>query len=278
MKDLIKLYSFYSVHKTEDEKAICDWICGKLTALKVPHQRIGNTIYSFTKDNTVMLSAHLDQVATNGKAVHFYKKDGFILAYNDRWQRTSLGGDDKNGVWIILKMLEKGYKFDFIISEGEEVGCVGIKKVEPFLPLSTAEICLVLDRKGHGDILNKGGTTNYCDALATNLKNYLQNGYQVTTGTVSDTQTICRFIESVNMSVAYYNPHLSSEYTDFTRLEEIASDIEYVLSGDFTHYPASPEDYTPQVVTYNYNYNKNKSKLSVDDDDYYDQLFGKGGY
>ena len=243
MKDLVKLYSIHSVSGTEGEKEICDWLCSWLDEREYSYVREGNTLYHIA-DNDVMLSAHLDQVKTNGRAAHIYKEDSYILAYNDKWQRTSLGADDKNGVWLILKMLEEyGENFDWIISESEEIGCVGIKKIETELANSIADFCLVLDRKGGYDILNKGGGTNYCQALAHNLKNFLNDGSDVATGTYSDTQTISKYIESVNMSVSYFNPHSSTEYTDYDRLLEIKENIFRILSEPFVHYPSVPEDY-----------------------------------
>ena len=248
MRDLIKLYSFYSVGHTEGETQICDWLCNRLEEMEVEYKRDGNTLYHITEDNDVMLSAHLDQVATNGPAVHFYKtEDNFIYAYNKNWQRTSLGADDKNGVWIILKMLEAGHRIDFVISECEECGGDGIRKVENLLPASGANFCVVLDRQGNYDILNKGGSTVYCQALAHNLRNYWDNYYEVVTGGVSDTQTICKYIESVNMSVAYHEPHRATEHTDYDRLIEIKDDIAIMLEG-FVHYPSKPSDYTPKPV------------------------------
>lgn len=252
MKDLIKLYSIYSVAGTAGEKEICDWICTKLEEMQQDYKRDGNTLYHIAQGNTVMLSAHLDQVDTNGQAVHLYKTDDdFIYAYNKDWQRTSLGADDKNGVWIILKMLETGHSFNWVISEAEETGCNGIRKVESLLKDTDTEYCVVLDRKGNTDILNKGGGTNYCQALAYNLKNFLQNDYTVETGGLSDTQTICKYIESVNMSVAYFNPHHADEYTDWQRLKDIKEDIEFMLEN-FVHYPSKPEDYTPKLVKIDY--------------------------
>lgn len=252
MKDLIKLYSFYSVSKTDGEKAICDYICSELDKLGVSYKRISNTIYNLSKDNKVLLSAHLDQVPTNGAATKFYKCGDNILAYNDRWQRTSLGADDKNGVWIILKLLQAGKKFDFIISECEEIGCLGIEKIENKLHNSSAEICLVLDRRGAKDILNGGSTCTYCAALATNLKNFFDDSFVVTTGSVSDTQTISKYIESVNMSVAYYNPHQATEYTDISALVSICKKVAKVVDGEFIHYPSRPSDYKKQAKTYDY--------------------------
>jgi di/tripeptidase len=249
MKDLVKLYSIHSVSGTTGETEICDWICKRLDELGEDYERIDNTLYHLSEDNDVMLSAHLDQVETSGKAEHIYKVEHNIIAYNSNWRRTSLGADDKNGVWLILKLIEEGFSFDWIISESEEIGCIGISKVENFIGLSSAKYCIVLDRRGNYDILNKGGSTNYCQALAHNLKNFWDDMFTVTTGTLSDTQTICKYIESVNMSVAYHNPHTSTESTDYDRLCEIKEDLEKLFTHEFVHYPASPSDYAESTST-----------------------------
>lgn len=261
-KDLIKLYNIHSVSGTDGEKEICDWLCKRLDELKVKYTRLNNNIYKFTQYNEVLLSAHLDQVHTNGRAEHFYLLDKrYIVGYNNKYQRTSLGADDKNGVWIILKLLEQGVPVDFIISSSEEIGCKGIAEVEPRLTEHIKKrpydyhYCIVLDRRGNKDILNRGSTGKYCDALATNLKNFWDKGYSVGSGSVSDTATICKYIESVNMSVAYENPHTANEKTDYTALTNILKDVKEAIE-DFVHYPAVPDDYITvraSVSTYKYN-------------------------
>ena len=131
--ELLKLYSFESVYKSDDEKAIADWIENWLDMNDIDNfERMGNTIFRLGNSEMPILSAHLDQVKTNGKAVKFYMNDAEnIIAFNDKWERTSLGADDKNGVWIILQAL-KVFPGDlnFIISEGEETGCNGIHMLE----------------------------------------------------------------------------------------------------------------------------------------------------
>lgn len=264
MKDLLRLYSFESVHCSQDEQDIFDWICKWLDEHEVPYDTLGKNIYSL-QGNDFILSAHLDQVKTNGKVEHLVlTKDDNIVGYNNKWRRTSLGADDKNGVWLILKMLEKGQDIDFIISEGEEFGCVGIEALEKVGVLNSItdeQICLVLDRRGNYDILKGGGSTTYCDALARNLCNFLDDGSDVTTGSLSDTATICKHCESVNMSVAYFNPHTATEYTDWSRLNEILNNLEYIVE-EFVHYPSKPTTYTKSTTS---NYYRGK----YDDYDYY---------
>lgn len=279
MENLLKLYQFYSVHGTEGEKAICDWLveffekeCG------IAVNRDGNTIWYFNPESTVLLSAHLDQVATNGPAVYFYKQpDGKIKAYNKDWERTSLGADDKNGIWIIMKLAEMNYTFDFIISEGEEVGCVGINKIEEHIKESNADFAVVLDRKGDTDILKGGSTDVYCEALAYNLKNYFNCGYSVTTGSISDTRVICKYMESVNISVNYEDAHTKNETTNWEGLQGTLANIEMLITDDFVHYPAPPEDYCKKEYTPT-TYRKGKTTHFDDLEEYYENYYKNGGY
>lgn len=283
MKDLLTLYSIYSPHKTDGETQIADWIYKRLEQLEVEDiQRDGNTIWHFKKGNKILLSAHLDQVDTNGPAVHFYKdKDSRIRAYNKDWQRTSLGADDKNGVWCILKMIEKGCtNIDFIISEGEEVGCVGISKIEERIKESTADLAIVIDRKGGTDILKGGSSDVYCDILAGTLRNfwnqYQDNNYIVTTGSISDTRVICKYIESVNLCCNYDDAHTKYETTDWEGLQRTLRNLQFVYNG-FSYYPTKPEVYVKKEYKFTAS---RESALDLYDDEEYmiDSYYGRGYY
>lgn len=255
--ELLKLYSFESVHNSEDETALADWLCLWMDENGIKDfKRIDNNIYKLT-DSGPILSAHLDQVETNGKAVKFFMNDEEkIIAFNNKWERTSLGADDKNGVWIIMQALKAyGNNVNFIISAGEECGCLGIKELENRGVLSTIsdeQFCLVLDRRGDKDILKSGGGTTFCSTLAQDLCNYLYQTYQVTTGSISDTCVISKYCESVNMSVAYDGPHTSREMTNYKRLKEISEDVLDILNC-FEHYSTPPSVYQTSNVSY---YNK----------------------
>ena len=275
MKHLLKLYSFESVHGSPDEVAIADYIESLLKDWQVPYTRSDNNLYNLSQPDMPILSAHLDQVKTNGKAEHFVMTpDKHIIGYNKNWQRTSLGGDDKNGVWIILKMLEAGHIVNFIISEGEERGCIGIhaleseKVLDKILELDT--YCMVLDRRGDTDILKAGSATTFCSTLAQSLCNFLGNHkYEVGTGSLSDTCTICDYCESVNMSVAYFNPHTAKEYTDWNSLQVILNDVRDVIES-FIHFPTPPEIYK-SVSTYTSKYSKKGDK---DEKDWWKSYYG----
>lgn len=277
MEHLLKLYSFESVHGSPDEVAIADYIESLLKDWQVPYTRSDNNLYNLSQPDMPILSAHLDQVKTNGKAEHFVMTpDKHIIGYNKNWQRTSLGGDDKNGIWIILKMLEAGHIVNFIISEGEERGCIGIhaleseKVLDKIIELDT--YCMVLDRKGDTDILRSGSGTTFCSTLAQSLCNFLGNHkWEVGTGSLSDTCTICDYCESVNMSVAYFNPHTATEYTDWSSLQEIRNDVKDVIES-FVHFPTPPEIYKPKT-TY-YSTSKFSKKGDQDEKDWWKNHYG----
>ena len=268
MHDLLKLYKFESVHGTDDEKALADWLEQWFKERKIKYVRDEDNFYKLDVPNTPILSAHLDQVKTNGKVEHLYMTiDNKIVGYNSRWQQTSLGGDDKNGVWIILKALEefKG-KINFIISAGEESGCLGIKHLDNNCVLNIIEslktYCIVLDRRGNNDVLKSGSGGAYCSTLAQTICNFLGE-MEVTTGSLSDTATICEYCESVNMSVAYDNPHTSREVTNWTRLEQIKNNV-FKIVKDMVFYPTDPSVYKTTSIYFSTNRKKGKRNEEYD--------------
>lgn len=251
MKDLLRLYSIESVHPNEQE--ISDYIVSRLNDLDASYDVndfgiVGHT-RSWAKDGPakldILLSAHMDQVRTNGAPKHFYMKDGCIRGYLDNNEQTSLGADDKNGVWLILKAVEDGLPIQFIISRGEESGCIGINQ----LKIPEAEVCLVFDRRGYHEILHSGGGDKYCSTLAQDLCNFLEGEWTTGSGSLSDTRVICKKMESVNISTAYYNPHSSTEYTSWTQLQELREYIKKIVR-EFNHYPTDPKVYAKSSTYY----------------------------
>ena len=292
MEQLIKLYSFESVYQTPDEAAIADYICEEIEKAGGSYMREGNNIYNFHDKEKPILSAHLDQVETNGKAVHFAQDDkGIIKAWNEKWQRTSLGADDKNGVWIILQLIKKYPNLNYIISSGEERGCIGINHLDKENVLaeniSDKQFCIVLDRRGGTDVLSGGGASTYCKTLAQDICNYLgDDRLTVTTGSLSDTATICKYCESVNMSVAYDSPHTAKETTDFNRLNDILNYVDRLVSGDFIHYSTKPSVYrTSSAVSTLYSTyygskgkSNGKTREQIKEDLWDDEYYGRWGY
>lgn len=278
MKDLLKMYSFESVHNSEQETELADWICNRLNQLGIKdYTRDVNNIYKLNQEGRPILSAHLDQVRTNGRAIHFYQdSQSHIRGYTENFEQTSLGGDDKNGVWIILKLLEEGVKdINFIISAGEECGCLGIKALEKsgvLVSIDASQFCIVLDRRGSQDVLDCGSGSTYCKTLAQDICNYLHD-MSVASGSLSDTATLSTYCESVNMSVAYEAPHTALEHTDFNRLVKIKEYVKKLVT-DFVHYSTPPTVYNRTRTVKKYT--KEEKNLTEYYRDYYGGMYYDG--
>lgn len=246
MQDLIKLYNIECPHPNED--VMYCYLCKWLQDHNVEYESDGKNIWRLTGKKFI-LSSHYDMVKTNGRAEHFYIKDNVIKGYNKDYQQTSLGADDKNGIWICMKCIEKGLQPDFIWSFGEEVGLLGIHQLDDAGVLKEHikenNVCLVLDRKGYGEILNEGGTGKYCNTLAQDLVNFgnsLEFGLKVGSGTMSDAEVLSKYCESTNMSIGYYNGHSSTENTNWEELQKMRDFVVKVLLL-FVHYNCPVETY-----------------------------------
>lgn len=243
MRDLIRLYN---VHSPSGEcTEMLDYLCKWLTDRNVQFSVFEDCVYNLRNEPGYVLSAHMDQVKTNGRAEHFYKNGDEIRGYTAEYKQTNLGADDKNGIWLIMKALERDPNTNFIISVDEEIGCEGITKLIPHIKDKLAnKICLVLDRRGSHEILNEGSQGKYCGTLAQDLCNYWGDGYHTGSGSISDTGVIADFCESVNISVGYYSAHSSSEYTNFRELQEVNERL--ATMDKFVHYNTPVDVYRPK--------------------------------
>lgn len=247
MKDLIRLYNIECPHPNEDNMYcyLCEWLQNH----GVEYESDGKNIWRLTGQQ-MFLSSHYDMVQTRGRAEHFYDKNGIIKGYNKDYQQTSLGADDKNGIWICMKCIEDGIIPDFIWSFGEEVGLLGIHQLDDAGVLKDrideSKVGLILDRAGCGEILKSGATGDYCNTLAQDLVNFgnkeCGNRFTVGTGSVSDTAVLCKYCECVNISVGYYRQHTASEYTNFNELDFMRQFVKHVLVA-FKHWSCPVSSY-----------------------------------
>lgn len=164
-KTLAKIYS-----PSKNEKEVCDYVVSYLKDLGCSiyldnsyDKYCGNcpTIFSVLKGNKeggVTLSAHIDVVEPNkGLKIidegHIIKTDG----------TTTLGGDDKAGVAVILYALK--YLVDnnidhediyCIITPGEEAGMLGARNInwdEVYKHINPAKNTIVLDNAGKSEFI-----------------------------------------------------------------------------------------------------------------------------
>lgn len=175
--DLVKIYS-----PSRNEINVMKYITEKLEKLGVKYilhdhsaEYGGNTpvIIAKLKKNcydtnlkAISLSAHMDVVEPS-KDLDVYVEDGLVKTRTE----TTLGGDDKGGVSIILETFESLVENNLphndvfaVITPSEEVGLLGAKSIkweeipDEFTP---AKDMLVLDNGGGADLVAVEGPCMY---------------------------------------------------------------------------------------------------------------------
>ena len=175
--DLVKIYS-----PSRNEINVMKYITEKLEKLGVKYilhdhsaEYGGNTPVIIAKlekncDDTnlkaISLSAHMDVVEPS-KDLDVYVEDGLVKTKTE----TTLGGDDKGGVAIILETFESLVENNLphndvfaVITPSEEVGLLGAKSIkweeipDEFTP---AKDMLVLDNGGGADLVAVEGPCMY---------------------------------------------------------------------------------------------------------------------
>jgi len=268
--DLIKMYLLKS--ESGFEYKVSMFVREKLDLLKIPYSIDRYMLYRFIPD-TPLLSAHMDHVKYS-RDITKVIVDGNLIKGD-----SGLGADDKNGVWIILNLLETFKdEVSFIFSTEEESFGKGnnVKKIlrEHKEDIIKLKYGLVFDRKNQGDIIGKNN--NYCiDEMDSDLSEVgKQSGYKSAHGIRSDADDISDYISCVNLSVGYNNPHTEKEETNFKWLENsyqfgkaILKNVKKSYSKAYGYYEYGLENwYDDWLLDPNSNTKQDKKPLSVIDD------------
>lgn len=236
-KEMLEHPNIYSLLKCVNQEDTEIYVKEVLELFQIEYHidDYGN-IYNLDIENSPLLSSHMDTVMreTDKKLTKMVEPDetGIILSGG------ILGGDDKCGVYITLKLLSEGKKFNFVFSKDEEIGCKGIRyflsKEENIKKIEKNVLyCLVLDRNGTNDIIcfkNDYGTKEFEDALKDLSKSYGFE-YVPALGVFSDADYISEHISTANLSVGYFNPHSSSEIIDVMSLEHAKKFVEVIIEN-----------------------------------------------
>ena len=237
--DYLMLLTLYKLRSYSGfEQPVRNFIEGLLNEWKIPYINLNGNLVGLNHDGAPIISAHMDMVNTDRNhlgpkedsipnAIFTVDEKTNIRIYrpldNGDVKQTSLGADDKNGIWIALLLLKRGANINFIFSHGEECGCVGIKQVVADADIAQKiERCaysLVIDRRNKNDII--GYENEYCMALDDRLEHFAKQlgyEYKCARGLCSDANHISSLNEVVNLSCGYYEAHSPTEYTNLSEL------------------------------------------------------------
>jgi putative aminopeptidase FrvX len=173
---------------------------------------------------TVLLSAHMDTVKGVLADRELIEKNGVISS-----DKGALGADDRAGIAIILTVLENINKLGFdgtikvAFSREEEIGCVGSGKIDPKW-YEDVDLALVCDRRGSRDIVVGCGMafcSNEVGHFMEDVSKMADMDYKATEGGISDAMTFAEEgVNSVNLSVGYYNEHTAKEYVVISEMKD----------------------------------------------------------
>ena len=181
-------------------------------------------------DIPILLVAHMDTVFDEPPKIVEYSKKYDIL-YNPF---GGLGGDDRCGVYAILKLLEK-YRPHILFTEDEEIGGIGAMYATCSLPKPDVKYIIEFDRRGKKDCV-------FYDCGNQNFMDYVEAfGFETDYGTFTDISILGEEwdIAAVNLSSGYYNEHTEEEFIIFSelrktikRVEAMIDNLEYALYFD----------------------------------------------
>ena len=170
--------------------------------------------------------AHLDEVHIPCDQ-RLVEHDGMISAEDFDGQPVGIGADDKNGIWIALRLLHEvdTLKVAFFVQEekdGDLAGCRGSKACDIGW-FDDVRYIIQCDRKGNSDIVtfSEKADIRLCDDgfIPENIRT--KYGYMPANGGSTDVVALKRRglpIPCCNISCGYYNAHTEKEYTVVSEL------------------------------------------------------------
>lgn len=193
---------------------------------------------------TIMLSAHMDIKSE-------ICKDSFLNKNGNIWRRSEgiLGADDRAGIAMIINILKsictlnfKG-KLKIVFTVEEEEGQQGAENLDPDF-YKNVDFAISLDRKNGSNIVTKSSSQQYCDEeygrVFEKAASLLWDGmypYKMVTGGISDLRVWSKEgIQSVNLSIGFYDEHMPGETLKIDEWHNTFELVSYVLGMLTTKY------------------------------------------
>lgn len=180
-------------------------------------------------DSDVMFTSHLDTATSTLIKVN-HVIEGNIIKTDEK---SILGADDKAGVTIMLYMIENKVPGLYYFFIGEEVGCIGSKKVADKNKIEKIEginKVISFDRRGTKSVITyqtgrRCASDKFAEALSKELNsNESSFKYELDTGGIitDSAQFMSIYPECTNISVGYQSEHTILESQDIDHLEKLA--------------------------------------------------------
>lgn len=241
------LENLYSIHSTSGcEKKIKRFIKRHVLSVcpdvEIEYDNAGNMYITKGKSETYpCIVAHLDQVQRRHSSdFQVVVSEDIICAFSlSQKMQQGLGADDKNGLWIALKCLEKYdvLKVAFFVSE--EIGCIGSSSANMSF-FNDARFVIEPDRRGSSDLITDICYTQLCSTEFLMDIGYEAFGYKPTNGMMTDVLVLKENglgVSCINISCGYYEPHTDNEFTCIPDLMNALHFVENIIETCTKVYP-----------------------------------------
>ncbi|MCD8212923.1 MAG: hypothetical protein LUC34_02530 [Campylobacter sp.] len=219
----------------QDQKRLYSLLAGFDTTKYTRHVSQGGII--FIPKNTKsypLICTHIDTINEARGALNPTKEDliisGDFISLAPSSKSACIGGDDRNGVYIALKLMQINKPFAFGFFTNEEVGCKGSTELSTFIDTLNTTCFIGLDRRGFNEAALYGYDNNELTKIFKNL------GYRQAYGTVTDASNLSllcnKNLACINISVGYEGEHTRAEtiyLTAVNRTLEVLSNIDASL-------------------------------------------------
>ena len=238
---LTQLYKINSKSSKEDKikSFLLDLL--KHIPISVETDAIGNLfITKGVADLYPCVAAHLDEIHAPCQREVVVEGD-IIYTVNELWNRVGCGADDKNGLWIVLNLLqtEPILKVALFVQEerdGDLAGCRGARACALSF-FDNVKYIIECDRKGASDVVCIGkGDIELCNPDFISQPILQKYGYEMVEGGKTDVVELKMRglnIPVCNVSCGYYNAHKNSEYTRFSELKNCLDFVKSFLRSSF---------------------------------------------
>lgn len=213
-------------------------------------------------DIPVGLVAHMDTVWETdlNHEVFYDMRKNVMLNVNGG------GYDDKVGIFLIMKLVQEGFRPHVIFTTDEECGCIGaiaLATQYSEYPYGELSYLIQLDRRNENDCV-------FYDCDNPQFEQYIESfGFKTAYGSFTDICELCPIwgMAGVNLSVGYMNEHSSAERLYVDAMFHTLQRVSVILSE--AKFPAF--EYIPIVYSNYYKtaYN-NYYAWQYSDDYYYD--------
>ena len=217
---------FNILHKTQAE--LIEFCAAELTKRGYTDVLKHDKFVFAQGDIPVMLVAHLDTVHKTLPTIYFDRKKKVI------WSPDGIGGDDRCGVYAILKICET-HKPYVLFTTDEEIGGQGatvFNEIFKDVPLKEyINFMIEIDRRGRNEAV-----FYQCDNKE--FQNYILSfGFTKGIGTFTDISRIAPYfdIAAVNFSAGYYKEHTTTEHIILDDLDHTINKVIEILNDEPNH-------------------------------------------